>query len=72
MSTVTLGPKETLGNCIAFSPRDWSAHHRDAWMYGIIIGWCDESLTHLQKTHGWSDSDVQRLKELHKAFKDLS
>jgi len=34
--------KESLDQCIPFSARDWALDKRDAWVYGIIIGWEDE------------------------------
>lgn len=60
--------RESLGACMAFSPRDWAGHHRDAWMYGIVNGWNDEALAELAITHKWPPSEVARLKRLHASF----
>lgn len=32
-------PIESLESCVACHSRDWSVHHRDAWLWGIICGW---------------------------------
>jgi hypothetical protein len=33
----------SLGSCLAFHSRDWGEHPRDAWIYGIAIGWdCED------------------------------
>jgi hypothetical protein len=44
-------------------PRDWSTDHRDAWLYGIIVGWSDESLEALADKHGWSTKMLDKLRE---------
>ncbi len=47
---------------------DWNRHHREAWIYGIVLGW-DDSLQVVAKKHGWSDKEVARLKRLHEQFR---
>lgn len=44
-------------------PRDWSLDHRDAWLWGVVIGWDDASLAELATTHGWSEKTVDKLRE---------
>jgi hypothetical protein len=51
---------DSLQNAIAFSSRDWSLDKRDAWIYGIIMGW-DDSIESVAKLHNWSVDDVERL-----------
>ncbi len=51
-SLISLAPIETgddladamssLQQTIAFSAGDWGATRREAWIYGIILGWCDK------------------------------
>lgn len=65
-------PLENISCAIAFSPKDWSVESRDAWIYGIVLGWDDESLDELSKKHGWGLGDVERLKRLCLRFKELN
>lgn len=35
---------DSLGSCIAGSAADFAAYYRDAWVYGIVLGWgCDDA-----------------------------
>lgn len=76
-------PGEALRNTLAFDPRDWSLNKRDAWLYGIILGWSEEpetgdpdnvggtlctAMEEVATMHGWTDEDVARLRRLHEAF----
>lgn len=61
-------PLRSLGACMAFSPCDWSTHHRTAWMYGIIHGWDGEALEEMIQKHGWDEETVERLKRLHAKY----
>ena len=61
-------PISNAMSCIALHPRDWSSDHRDAWLYGIIVGWDDESLAELKGDHKWDDASVARLKRLRASF----
>jgi len=63
-------PKESLDSAIALHVRDWGAHRRDAWIYGIVCGWYD-ALDEVGDQHGWDDEAKARLKRLHEAFKKL-
>lgn len=66
-----VSPLESLANCIAFDSKDWSISGRDAWVYGIVLGWDQESLMELQHKFQWSDDTCERLIELHQKFEDL-
>lgn len=67
-------PFDSLQSIIAFDPRDWGLYKRDAWMYGIILGWGEDAepdedpITELAVMHGWTPDDVARLKRLHAKF----
>ncbi|MFD7980242.1 hypothetical protein [Streptomyces sp. NPDC059071] len=50
---------------MATSSRDWGAHHGDAWLYALLIGWdceqehehtgdCPALLDEMAAQHGWS------------------
>lgn len=67
---VTENPLESLASSMAFAPHDFSAHHRLAWIYGIVFGW-GELTPELAKQHGWTTPDVARLERLHARFKQL-
>lgn len=62
-------PGDSLRNVLASDPRDWSLAKRDAWVYGIVLGWSEESLKVLAKRHDWPEEDVDRLRRLHDRFK---
>lgn len=57
-------PIAALATTIAGSPRDWSLCPRDAWLYGILCGWDDASMTEVQRLHRWTDAEVARLRRL--------
>jgi hypothetical protein len=60
---------ESLENCVAHHVRDWSLNKRDAWIFGIVCGWDDESFEELVERHKWTPEAVERLKKLHANFK---
>lgn len=65
-------PLRSLGDSMAFDSRDWANNYRDAWLYGIVHGWEDESLAEMGPRFGWDEKTVVRLKRLHGRFKKLS
>lgn len=60
-------PGRSLRGTMATDPRDWSLCKRDAWIYGIVVGWVD-CWEEIARKHDWSASDLARLIELHVAF----
>jgi hypothetical protein len=74
-------PLDAIANCIAFGSKDWSLDKRDAWIYGIVLGWDNEdkdedesdedAMGELQSKFGWSDEDVERLRRLHVKYNEL-
>lgn len=60
--------RESLSCAIAFSARDYGLDKRDAWVYGIVLGWGD-ALPSVAQRHGWSEEDVARLERLRRAFR---
>lgn len=67
----TENPLQSIHTSITSSSRDFGIDHRDAWIYGIAVGWDDASYNELKAKHFWSDSDVERNKRLHQKFIDL-
>lgn len=65
------GALHSLENALCFSSRDWSRYRVDAWIYGIIVGWSDESLEELAPIHGWCPDTVAKLKARRAEFEAL-
>lgn len=57
-----------LQNVMNTDPRDWSTNKRDAYLYGVIVGW-GSAMKEVAKQHNWSDDTVERIKRGHKAIK---
>ena len=72
-------PFTALYDTIVFSSNDWGAAQDFAWIYGIVIGWehnddDDEgptALDELRVQYKWTDSQVERLRKLHKQFEEV-
>lgn len=64
-------PLDSLECTMAFATKDWSEDKNDAWLWGIICGWDEESLEELQDKFGWSTESVERLSMLHDKFNTL-
>lgn len=62
-------PFASIRAALAFSPDDWSQHHRHAWIYGIACGWNGEALAEVAAKHGWKPTEVERLRRLHAAYR---
>lgn len=60
-------PHESLHTCMVFAPNDWSESKREAWIYGIVVGW-GRALDDVAKKHRWAPEDVNRLKIMHQKF----
>lgn len=52
---------KSLRSIIATDPRDWSVDRRDAFIYGLVIGWDRESFDELKSVHGWGEELAARL-----------
>ena len=61
---------DSLRKAITTSARDYSTDKRDAWIYGIVIGWGD-AIWDVAKLHKWPASEVIRLKSLHSEFQKI-
>ena len=57
---------ESAGTAMTFSARDHALNHRDAWVYGILIGWGD-ALWEVADKHNWDIDTVARLIRLREA-----
>lgn len=61
---------QSLHDVIALSSRDYSTNHRDAWVYGIVIGWGD-AIDEVANKHGWSPETIERLKNMHIVYERI-
>ncbi len=50
-------------SCITTDARDWSKNTPDAWIYGLVVGWDDDSLEEMRVRFGWNLATVLRLRE---------
>ena len=66
-----LCPLEAIDCTLAFATKDWSVDKNDAWIYGIVAGWDDDSLKELSAKFRWTTATVEKLKKLHAAFAEL-
>ncbi|MFA5123021.1 hypothetical protein [Zavarzinia sp.] len=55
----------SVHRCMCTDARDWSLGKRDAWIYGVIVGWDEAALAEVAKRHQWPAEDVDRLRKLH-------
>lgn len=60
---------QSLHTTMVFDPRDWGRDRRDSWRYAIIVGWPDEAMEEQAEKHHWSEADVARLQEMHRAVR---
>lgn len=60
---------QSLRNTIVFDSKDYSASRRDAWVYGIVVGWDGPSMRSLKTKFSWDDADVSRLRKLRAAWR---
>lgn len=61
-------PLQSMRESYCMSAKDMGEEKFDAWMYGIIVGWDDESYLELAKTHNWSKKTVEYNKLLHENY----
>lgn len=52
---------DSVGRAMATWPGDWSEDRTHAWIYGVVLGWDDDSLSELEEDFGWHSEDVKRL-----------
>jgi hypothetical protein len=67
--------KEALDSasaCMTTHPRDWAQDSRDAWLWGLIVGWGEPALQELVNKFGWQTREVERLGLLRDALLDAT
>lgn len=63
-----IGALGSLKHTIAFDSKDYSTHHRDFWMYGILVGWGDEIAYEKGRKFGLPDTEIARMQRYNKAI----
>lgn len=61
---------DSLERTLAHHCRDHSAQSRDAWVYGIVLGW-GKALGEVAEKHRWSSDDVARLRRFRRDWTRL-
>lgn len=51
-------------NHIRVDDRDWTANQHDAWIYAVLIGWDDDTLTEIAVKHRWNEERVKYIREM--------
>lgn len=64
----TENPLQALVLSICKSPKDFGEQKFDAYLYGVIVGWGDESYEELKVRHNWSEETVKYQKLLHQNY----
>ena len=62
-------PFDSLLNTIVSSSSDYSETPERAWIWGIVVGWKDDSLKEFEHRFTvWNKKDSERLKKMHDVF----
>lgn len=68
-------PFESLHDTIVFDSRDWGKSEKDAWIYGIIIGWNSDNKEEVEgifqefnRKFKWDRDTWNRLQTLHNEY----
>ncbi len=67
MKAAKVSALESITATICFSAKDWSVDRRDAWIYGIAVGW-GRALKEVAELHGWTAENIAILKAHLKAY----
>jgi len=61
---------ESLYNTIVFDSKDWCRYEKDAWLYGIVIGWdnTNSMFEEFNNRFKWTGETFNRLQLLHLDF----
>ncbi|MCO1599769.1 hypothetical protein [Desulfosporosinus nitroreducens] len=59
---------ESVHDAIVFDVRDWGADKRSAWIYGIMVGWDNDSYQEFKQKFRWTDKVISRNKRLRQAI----
>ena len=63
-----INPLQKLHEMLTFTSKDCGEDEMMACMYGIVIGWDDNSYAELKLKHKWNDEDIWLQKMWHKNY----
>jgi len=76
---------DSVASLMAHAVRNWGQHARDAWLYGVFVGWAceddhehnwicggNEALTEVAERHGWTARDVAELQQQRAVIRSLT
>jgi hypothetical protein len=66
--TTPTNPLQRMRETFAFTSRDCSEDKMIAFLYGIVMGWDDESYNEIKSKHNWSDEDIRLQKQWHQNY----
>lgn len=58
----------SLASVMAFSSRDWSQDRESVWLYGIMVGWDNDSHEEIKKKYRFTDFQINLMDTLHADF----
>lgn len=64
----TTNPMQYLVEMLTGTSKDMGENKMDAALYGIIVGWDDESYAELKGKHNWSDETIENQKRFHQEY----
>ncbi|WP_312066824.1 hypothetical protein [Empedobacter sp.] len=64
-------PLQAMREILSFTSLDCSQDKMISCLYGIIVGWDDDSYKELKEKHNWSDENIEAQKEWHKSYNEL-
>ncbi len=63
---------ESIHNAIVFGSKDWAVYSKDAWIYGIVVGWDEDDGSESEATreichrHKIKPEDLARMRSMHR------
>lgn len=58
-------------NALAFLPQDFGEDRREAWIYGVLLGWSPAAMKEVAAKHNWSLERVALLRKYHAVVKEF-
>lgn len=65
---IPTNPLQKLQEVFAFTSRDCSEDKMIAFIYGVVMGWDDDSYAEIKDKHNWTDKDIKLQKMWHKNY----
>lgn len=67
-------PLDSLRRTMLFHVNGWDSNFRDAWMYGIVVGydWENDYFKEVCERWKWTKEEAENLRKLHEKYEELS